>query len=58
MNNTIPFLRKYDFDGLDLDWEFPGWEYTGGDLGQRENFSLILQVNALHTGMDESITSG
>lgn len=45
VKSTIPFLQKYGFDGLDLDFEFPG----GNDLpiGQRTNFTLLTQVSSI-----------
>ena len=38
----MPFLRKYDLDGLDMDWEFPGW--PSSKKAQRPNFTMLLQV--------------
>lgn len=37
IRNTIKYLRKYRFDGLDLDWEFPETE------NDRRIFSLLVR---------------
>lgn len=39
--SVLEFLRKFDFDGLDLDWEFP--TKRGGVPEDRENFSLLIK---------------
>lgn len=42
MTNVFFFFRKYNFDGLDLDWEFPG--ARGGAPYDRENFAQLVKV--------------
>lgn len=42
VNSSLVFLRKYGFDGLDMDWEFPGWPVTSKPHGQIHNFSIVL----------------
>jgi len=37
IRNTVKYLRKYRFDGLDLDWEFPETE------SDRRIFSLLVR---------------
>jgi chitinase len=53
-NSAVAFLRKYQFDGVDLDWEYP----VGGGLAgnsalaaDKTNYTLLLQAirNALDT---------
>ncbi|XP_014779364.1 acidic mammalian chitinase isoform X1 [Octopus bimaculoides] len=39
-NSSLPILRKYGFDGLDLDFEFPAW--NGLPKSQKHSFSLLL----------------
>ena len=47
INSIIDVIYKYDFDGVDLDWEYPG-RTAGGLIGadpinDKRNFSLLLK---------------
>jgi chitinase len=41
INHLIQFLRFYEFDGVDLDWEFPG--ERGGSPDDKVNFAIFLK---------------
>ncbi|CAG2102749.1 unnamed protein product [Medioppia subpectinata] len=46
IRNTIPYLQKYKFDGLDLDWEYPVcWtgNCTAGPKSDKVNFGLFVK---------------
>ncbi len=50
VRNCIKFCETYDcFDGIDLDWEYPGYADHGGQSVDKENFTKLLQE--LHTAL-------
>ncbi|OAB34318.1 hypothetical protein PMSD_14535 [Paenibacillus macquariensis subsp. defensor] len=46
-NSAVDFLRKYQFDGVDLDWEYPvsgGLDGNSYRPADKQNYVLLLQA--------------
>ncbi|KAL7472628.1 hypothetical protein ACHAXS_012995 [Conticribra weissflogii] len=40
----VELLKAYDFDGIDIDWEYPAYEDHSGTPEDTVNFTLLLQA--------------
>lgn len=47
VKNVIKFLRQNNFDGLDLDWEYPAYR-DGSKPSDKENYASLVKVNILY----------
>lgn len=43
IRSTIGFIKKYDFDGLDIHWMYPGAQELGGRSSDKEFLGLFLE---------------
>jgi hypothetical protein len=45
IRSAVRFLRQYNFDGLDLDWEYPAAR-DGGRPEDRKNYAIFVKVSS------------
>ena len=43
IESVVDFLNEYGFDGLDVDWEYPGDTDRGGGWSDTENYASLLE---------------
>jgi hypothetical protein len=48
IRHTVQYVRKYGFDGIDIDWEFPGDPGRGGKPEDTKNFTALLKEFRAH----------
>ena len=53
-HSCVEMVRTYNIDGIDIDWEYPGYRAQGGSLNDAHYFTLLLReirdsLNALGT---------
>ena len=42
VQQAYQFVKSHDFDGFDLDWEYPGLTERGSELEDKQRFSLLV----------------
>jgi chitinase len=42
-HHCCALIRTYNFDGIDLDWEYPGYVDHNGTPADKQNFTILLQ---------------
>lgn len=53
IKNLIAYMQKYQFDGIDLDWEYPGMDIAGIKASEDDAQNFLFFVQELRSQLDE-----
>ena len=53
VESVVAFIKKYDLDGLDLDWEYPGLPGIGNTYRAEDKENFTSLVTELRQAMDQ-----
>lgn len=42
--NAVSFMKEFGFDGIDIDWEYPGAPDRGGKPDDKKNFVALMKT--------------
>lgn len=54
-NACMSYINKYKLDGIDIDWEYPGYVDHSGTPADKANFTLLMQ--AIRTAIGSKLLS-
>jgi len=56
IQSAIAYAHQYGFDGIDIDWEYPGYRGRGGSEADFENFLQLIQEFRTRAGPNFLLT--
>ncbi|MCF7567233.1 glycoside hydrolase family 18 protein [Sabulilitoribacter arenilitoris] len=52
VKSTIDFIKEYDLDGTDMDWEYPGMRGAGNTFRKEDTQNFTALMKELREGLD------
>jgi len=53
VQSSMDFVKRYDLDGIDVDWEYPGLRGAGNPYGPEDTPNFTSLMKELREGLDE-----